>query len=271
MSDKDDIFMIQCLIKAQMVMSNEPHVDKSFRRQFRILSTLDNHFEEFIGKSDFQKLYGLKSSLIQVNTFCIIVLISQIMAIYYIFNTVTHDRKFGLYSIGRIVLRFLFTFILLFQINADKNSINIQFAYIQSGALGKRIKFYYFLYCARLFLTNACVPILFLFVLTIDKDEEETTFDVVKDFTSLLVLLEIDNYVANGLSRYTQNIEIEDIIKFATNLLNSYRCHGHEPKGFCGGIGLKLLKLWKFSCGFIGNYYFSWLVLLVMYYKQLSC
>ena len=140
-----------------------------------------------------------------MNIFSIIVLICRIMVIYYIFNTVTHYRN-SVY-IPSVLLSWGFCLTLFYFFISIQSSIVSIFSLlhlIRCSGLAHQILFISLL---RSTFLDKCLRANFICVCPINnKDEEETMFDVVKDFTSLLVLLEIHDYVANGLSRYTQKI-----------------------------------------------------------------
>ena len=104
-------------------------------------------------------------------------------------------------------------FIIFFVINSDKHSIKIQQSFIRTGLLGKDNGFYYILYSIRLFINAITVPIMFIYVFSIDNACEETKLELVQNFTSLLILLEIDNLVATGLDSYLSNVKINEVFE----------------------------------------------------------
>lgn len=98
---------------------------------------------------------------------------------------------------------------------------------------------------------------------SIDNAAEETSLELVQNFTSLLILLELDNLVAAGLDRFLHYVKIDEVLEkkgvkeeaaaFVSKELTDY------PKFH------KQLRFWKFFCGLLGNYHLNWILCLIIY------
>ena len=118
------------------------------------------------------------------------------------------NRRPILDSWDTLILRVFLTLCIHVIIKIDNKSVLAYHSLIKVGSFGiSNLKRWKFVLLVRWALNNLLAVMISYFIFTIDQDGQETCLDQVKDFTALLILIEIDNLVKfdNPVSNFDLN------------------------------------------------------------------
>ena len=136
----------------------------------------------------------MEQKKIQLRSFC--VLCVQVLAVLKVADFVFTQRELVLNRWHNFLLKLFLSLTLSIATSKDLYSISIHSAMIESGSIGLNNKLNKIINFIRFGINGIALPTLIWFIFSTDLDHTYNIMNVVMDFTSLMVLLDIDNMVA---------------------------------------------------------------------------
>lgn len=144
------------------------------------------------------------------------------MALFYVLHEVLLHRKIALLGWFDWLARIIFSLIVLMNIYSDLKPIKYSRGLYQLHLHGNDFADFapcMARCCFRFGYNMIAAVVIPFFILTIDEGGEETGLDLVKDFTALIIMVEIDNMVTSSsienLAYHVQDLGLDELLKKA--------------------------------------------------------
>ena len=167
--------------------------------------------------------------------------LGQFMSLLYVLHEVLLHRKIVILGWYDWLARIIFSLIVLMNIENDTKPIAYSRSLYQLHLHGTEFTDFApcMARCCLRFGYNVIAAVVIpFFILTIDEEGEETGLDLVKDFTALMIMVEIDNMVKSD--------EIDNLIEHISELpIDKLLSRWHEDENFSLGY-CSYLSIWFF-------------------------
>ena len=125
---------------------------------------------------------------------CFVSLIAQLLALFQVIGSLS-ERVIALSNIPDYIARISFTICIYLIIGADFKSIKVNHAAKICGLAGHNSFLDDFVYYFRTFISKGALILITWYLVTIEPNGSEDNLDLVKDFTALVIIVEIDNMI----------------------------------------------------------------------------
>ena len=160
-------------------------------------------------KSEFKKAQSYRSSL---QIMCYLSIATSALALGQIFFSLFKgERIFVICTFENAVLRFCFTYIIFFIGIRDLQQITINLFVRTSGVMMKPSQSRWVMveFLVRISITILAMMTILIMIFTTSKDAYESVIDQTMNFTALVILLEVDNILAELLQSRIDQYEID--------------------------------------------------------------